>query len=335
MKSYELTQFDLQHLTLVERPEPQPAPGQVKIKLHAASLNYRDLMFAIGVYNPKARLPAIPLSDAAGEIVALGDGVTRWKVGDRVCPIFNQGWLEGAPTQEKQRTTIGAGSLDGVAREFAVFHESGLVAIPAHLSFEEAAALPCAAVTAWNALVEHGNLKSGQTVLTLGTGGVSVFAIQFAKMHGARVIATSSSDEKLARARHLGAHETINYKRTPDWDKEVRRLTSDVGVDHIVEVGGAGTLQKSLNAVRVAGHIALIGVLAGPADFNPIGILMKEVRLQGIFVGSRQMFEDMNRAIELHQLRPVLDRKFPFAELPQAIAYLKSAAHFGKVIIAY
>jgi NADPH:quinone reductase-like Zn-dependent oxidoreductase len=335
MKAYELTQFGLQNLTLVERPEPEPAAGEVKIKFHAASLNYRDFMFATGVYNPKARLPAIPLSDAAGEIVAVGPGVTKWQAGDRVCPIFNQTWLDGRISKEKQGGALGAGGLDGVAREFGTYREEGVVRIPGQLSYEEAAALPCAAVTAWNALVEQGGVRAGQSVLTLGTGGVSVFAIQIAKMQGARVIATSSSDEKLARVRYLGADETVNYKRTPDWDKEVRRMTDDAGVDHVIEVGGAGTLQKSLNAVRAGGQVALIGVLAGAGDFNPISLLMKEARLQGIYVGSRQMFVEMNRAIEQEQLRPALDRKFPFAELREAIEYMQSGAHFGKIIVTY
>ena len=201
--------------------------------------------------------------------------------------------------------------------------------------YEEAATLPCAAVTAWHALVEFGNLKAGETVLTLGTGGVSTFALQFAKLHGARVIATSSSDEKIARVRRLGADDTINYKSTPDWDKEVLRLTDKVGVDHVVEVGGAGTLPKSLNAVRMGGGISVIGVLAGGSGLDPVRVLMKSVRLQGIFVGSRQMFEDMNRAIARNALKPVIDRTFPFAEAREALAYMESGSHFGKIVLKF
>lgn len=335
MKAYEVQQFGIENLAIVEREEPQAAANEVVVKFHAASLNYRDLMFVKGVYNPKAKLPAVPFSDGAGEVVALGSGVTQWKTGDRVCPIFTQGWIEGASTMRKNRTTLGGGDMDGVLREYGAFPESGLVRIPESLSYEEAATLPCAGVTAWHALVNSGNVKAGETVLTLGTGGVSIFALQFARMHGARVLATSSSDEKLAQAKALGAGELINYKGTPDWDKEVLRLTGKRGVDHVVEVGGAGTLAKSLNAVRVGGHVALIGVLTSGGDFNPASILMKGVRVQGIFVGSREMFEDMNRAIEASEMKPVIDKTFAFADVRAALQYMESGAHFGKIVITY
>lgn len=335
MKAFEIQQFGIENLALVEREEPAPRAGQVLVKIRAASLNYRDLMVVQGWYNPKMKLPAVPFSDGAGEVVAVGENVTKWKIGDRVCPIFTQGWIEGEANFQKNRTTLGGGDLDGVLREFAVFDENGLVKIPEHLSFEEAATLPCAAVTAWNALVISGKLKAGETVLTQGTGGVSIFAAQFAKMHGARVIATSSSDEKLEKVKNLGASETINYKQTPDWDKAVLSLTNKFGVDHVVEVGGAGTLPKSLNAVKIGGHIAVIGVLSGAGEVNPISILMKSVKLQGIFVGSRQMFEDMNRAIEQNQLKPVIDKTFAFEETPEALEYMKSAAHFGKIVVKF
>jgi NADPH:quinone reductase-like Zn-dependent oxidoreductase len=335
VKVYEVRQFGIENLALVERAEPQPGAHEVVVKFHAASLNYRDLMFVKGVYNPKARLPAVPFSDGAGEIVAVGTHAKRWKVGDRVCPIFTQGWLEGSLSIEKRRTTLGAGDLDGVLREYGAFDESGLVEIPEHLSFEEAATLPCAAVTAWNALVVSGRLKAGDTVLTLGTGGVSIFAIQFAKMFGARAIATSSSDEKLEKAKNLGADEIINYKKSPDWDKEVLRLTNRIGVDHVVEVGGAGTLSKSLNSVRVAGHVVIIGVLAGAGEFDPRSILMKAVRMQGILVGSRQMFEEMNNAIRTNRLRPVIDKIFAFKETAEALKYMESGRHFGKIVVRF
>ena len=335
MKAYEYRQFGLENLKQVERDEPRPGPHEVVVRFRAASLNYRDILFARGVYNPHPNFPAIPLSDGAGEISAVGDGVTQWKAGDRVCPLFMQGWLEGGCTPEKAGTSLGGGGLDGVLCEYGAFHESGLVRIPEHLSFEEAATLPCAAVTAWHALVNISRLKAGETVLTLGTGGVSVFALQFAKLHGARVIATSSSDEKLARVRELGADETINYKRTPDWDKEVLRLTDGAGVDHVVEVGGAGTLPKSINAARMEGIISVIGVLAQGGGLDPMRVLMKSLRLQGIFVGSRQMFEDMNRAITVNGLKPVIDKTFSFDEAREALQHMESGSHFGKIVIRY
>ncbi len=335
MKVYEVKEFGIENLALVNREEPQPGANEALVKFHATSLNYRDLMFVNGVYNPKAKLPTVPFSDGAGEVTAVGSNVTRWKVGDRVCPIFTQGWIEGEPSLQKNRATLGAGALDGVLREYGAFDENGLVRIPEHLSFEEAATLPCAAVTAWDALVDSGRLKAGQTVLALGTGGVSIFALQLAKMHGARVIITSSSDEKLERAKKLGADETINYKSAPDWDKEVLSRTNKIGVDHVIEVGGAGTLSKSLNSVRVGGHVALIGVLASGNDFNPLTVLMKCVRLQGILVGSRKMFEDTNSAIEANKLKPVIDKTFAFEEVREALKYMESGSHFGKIVIRF
>ncbi|MCL5099195.1 MAG: NAD(P)-dependent alcohol dehydrogenase [Candidatus Omnitrophica bacterium] len=335
MKTYEYRQFGLENLVLAERDKPQAAAGQAVVKFRAASLNYRDLLFAKGVYNPRARFPAVPLSDGAGEVVAAGDKVTRWKVGDRVCPIFMQGWIDGERSLEKARTSLGGGELDGVLREYGAFDESGLVRIPDHLSFEEAATLPCAAVTAWDALVCVAKLKAGDTILTLGTGGVSVFAIQFAKMHGARVIATSSSDEKLEEVRELGADEIINYKKTPDWDHEVLRMTDGTGVDCVVEVGGAGTLAKSVAATRMGGLICVIGVLASGGGFNPVQILMRGLCLQGIFVGSRRMFEDMNRAIAVNRLRPVISKTFNFDQAREALAYMESGSHFGKIVLNF
>jgi NADPH:quinone reductase-like Zn-dependent oxidoreductase len=333
MKSYRYPKLGLENLTLVECDEPKPGPCEVVVKFHAVSLNHRDLLFASGHYNPHPNLPAVPLSDGAGEIVAVGGDVTRWQVGDRVCPSFFQGWIEGPRTAHKSHSTLGAGELDGVLRERGAFHEEGLVRIPADLSYEEAATLPCAAVTAWHALVEIGKLKAGDTVLTLGTGGVSLFAIQIAKLHGARVIATSSSDDKLARARALGADETINYKNTPDWDKEVLRLTERAGVDVVVEVGGSGTLGKSVNATRIGGLVALIGVLADAGGFDSLRVLMKSIRLQGIFVGSRQMFEEMNKAIASNRLKPVIDQTFSFEQAREALESMKTGSHFGKIVI--
>lgn len=327
--------FGLDSLTLIERPDPTPGYGQVLIKLRAVSLNYRDLMVVKGLYNPKLPLPRIPFSDGVGEVVAVGEGVTRVKTGDRVAGIFFQKWLCGELTETKAQSALG-GAIDGLLTQYTVLHEDGVVAIPEHLTDEEGAALPCAAVTAWNALVTSGGVKAGDTVLVQGTGGVSIFALQFAKLLGARVIATSSSDEKLELVRQLGASDTINYKKIPDWGKRVQELTQDIGVDYVVEVGGAGTLNQSLRAVRHGGQISLIGVLSGGSgEINTASILRKNVRVQGIYVGSREMFEAMNKAIALHKLRPVIDRVFEFPEAPQALKYMESGVHFGKICIQF
>ncbi len=333
MRAYEITEFGIDKLAVKEREIPVPAAGEVLVKFHAASLNFRDVMVVSGTYNPRMKLPAVPFSDGAGEIVAVGEGVTKWEVGDRVLPIVIQGWLDGEPSADKAKTAIGAGGFNGVLREYGAFSEESVVAIPEHLSYEEAATLPCAAVTAWNALVVSGKMKASDTVLTLGTGGVSVFAVQIAKHFGARVISTSSSDEKLERIRNLGADETINYKTREDWDKAVLELTDGRGVDHVVEVGGTGTLTRSVRAVRVGGHIALIGALDMAGDFNPIPVFMKGIRVQGIFVGSREMFEGLNLMIESSEIRPVVDRVFGFEEAREALHFMESGSHFGKIVI--
>ena len=333
MKAYRLHEFSgAGGLKLDELPDPVPGPGQVVFKVGAISLNFRDLMMCKGIYNPKARMPCVPVSDGAGEVVAIGAGVTRFKPGDRVVACFMPGWIDGPPDEEKARSALGGGG-DGLFKELAALPEQGLLPIPKHLSTEEAAALPCAGVTAWHALVESGGVKPGDSVLIQGTGGVSLFALQFAHMAVARVIVTSKSDEKLARAKKLGAAEAINYTTTPNWDKSVRELTAGKGVDLIVEVGGAGTLPLSLKAVRLGGYIALIGVLTGGGDVNPVPILMKNIRVQGIFVGSRSMFESMNRAIETAALHPVVDRVFNFDQAAEAMNYMASGAHFGKVVV--
>jgi NADPH:quinone reductase-like Zn-dependent oxidoreductase len=333
MKVYEIRDgFGLDALRLADRPDPQPGRREVLLKIRAASLNYRDLLVVKGVYNPKMNLPRIPCSDAVGEVVAVGADTSRVKIGQRVAGLFMPKWLEGELTDAKGRSALG-GSVDGLLAELAVLDEESVVAVPEHLSDEEAATLPCAAVTAWHGLVAAGAVKPGDSVLVQGTGGVSLFALQFARLAGARVIATSSSEEKLARVRALGASDGINYRTTAEWGEQVRHLTAGRGVDHVIEVGGAGTLAQSLRAVRTAGHIALIGVLSGYGQFNPLPILMKGVRISGIYVGSRDMFEAMNRAIALHQLRPPIDRVFPFAGAPDAFRYMESAAHFGKIVI--
>lgn len=334
MKAFEIQdQFGLDSLKLAERPDPAPGAGQVLIKLRAASLNYRDLLMVKGQYNPRLRLPLIPVSDGVGEVAAVGDGVSRAKVGDRVAGNFSQKWIAGEPAKAKLSASLG-GPLDGMLAEYAMLHEEGVVQVPAHLTDEEAATLPCAALTAWNSIIATGGMKAGDALLVQGTGGVSIFALQFAKMIGARVIITSSSDEKLERARELGASNTINYKSNPDWEKQVREITGGVGVDHIVEVGGAGTFAKSLRAIRIGGHISLIGNLSGNvADVSLTLILMQNIRVQGLLVGSREMFEAMNRAIELHQMRPVIDRVFEFKDAVEAFKYMESGAHFGKICI--
>jgi NADPH:quinone reductase-like Zn-dependent oxidoreductase len=288
-------------------------------------------MIAKGQYNPRMALPRVPCSDAAGEVAAVGPGVTRVKVGDKVCGTFMQDWPAGPLTDAAAKSALG-GDRDGVLAEKVCLSADGVVKFPAHLTFEEAAALPCAAVTAWNALTE-GGLRAGETVLLQGTGGVSIFALQIATLFGARVLITSGSDDKLERARELGAAAGVNYRTTPDWDKWARAETGGAGVDHIVEVGGAGTLERSFKAVRTGGHIALIGVLSGAGTVNPLPVLMKGLRVRGIFVGSRAMFEDMNRAFSLHRTRPALDFRFGFHDYPKALGYLESAAHFGKVVI--
>jgi NADPH:quinone reductase-like Zn-dependent oxidoreductase len=332
MKAYEINEFGIENLTLTERDEPKPQANEVLVKFHAASLNYRDLMMVKGFYNPKLKTPLVPLSDGAGEVTSVGEAVTKWKIGDRVCPIFMQGWLDGEIEASKARTALG-GDLDGCLREFGAFDENGLVRIPDFLSFEEAATLPCAAVTAYNALFCSGSLKSDDTVLLQGTGGVSIFALQFASVYGARTIITSSSDEKLNRAKELGADDLINYKEREDWDKAVLDLTSKNGVDYVVEVGGAGTLQRSVNAVKMGGQVAVIGVLAGKGDFNPTAVLMKAVKLHGIFVGSRQMFEQMNLMICQHTLKPVIDKVYEFGEVKDALKHMESGSHFGKIVV--
>jgi len=325
--------FGLGNLALAERPDPRPGFGQVLVRLRAASLNYRDLLTVEGKYNPKQKLPLVPCSDGAGEVVETGEGVTRFQPGDRVATVFAQKWIAGRPTRERVRSTLG-GPLDGTLAELAVFDQEGLVKTPEPLTDEEAATLPCAAVTAWSALVTEGGVTAGDTVLVQGTGGVSLFALQIAKLLGARVIATSSRDEKLARVREMGADETINYREVPDWGARAKELTGGVGVDHVVEVGGAGTLQQSLQSVRFGGTISLIGNLAGTkSELLLTHVFMQRIRVQGILVGDRENFEAMNRAIALHELRPVIDQVFPLEDSPAAFRHMAAGEHFGKIVI--
>jgi NADPH:quinone reductase-like Zn-dependent oxidoreductase len=315
MRVAQIAAFGVDSLRFVEQLTPQPGPGEVLVKIHAISFNYRDLMVIKGLYNPKMRLPRIPCSDGAGEVAAIGDGVTAFKVGDRVAGIFMQNWLDGPPTPDKVKGALG-GDIDGMMAEYVVLKESGLVAVPSHLSYEEAATLPCAAVTAWNALAA-GNLKPGATVLILGTGGVSIFALQ----------------GKLDRAHSLGLAAGLNYRETPDWDRWVLDQTGGEGADLVVEVGGIGTLPRSLRALRMGGVIAQIGVLTGPSDPLPLPLILhKQAHIRGMYVGSRRDFLEMNRAIALAELRPVLE-SFPWAEAHAVLARMEAASHFGKLVL--
>jgi NADPH:quinone reductase-like Zn-dependent oxidoreductase len=333
MKIFELTAFGLEHLRPADRPEPVPQPHEVLVRLRAVSLNYRDQILIAGSYNPRLQFPRVPLSDGAGEVAAVGSAVQSWKPGDRVVIPFMPDWLEGPPTPAKTATALG-GDVDGVLREFIAVRADALLPLPAHLNFEEAAALPCAAVTAWNGLFVAGDLQPGRTLLLQGTGGVSLFGLQFAVMAGATVILTSSDDAKLERARALGATHTINYRTHPDWHKKVLELTGGDGIDLTLEVGGADTLASTLRATRIGGQISVIGALSGIESQLNLGLVLhRTLTLHGIFVGSRAMFAQMNEAISRHQLRPVIDRVFSMAEATDAFRHFASGRHFGKIII--
>ena len=332
MKAVQIERFGIDELAFNEIDRPTPIAGEVLVRMRASSLNYRDLMMVEGTYNSRLKLPLVPFSDGAGEVVEVGEGVSRWKVGDRVCPIFMQGWVDGELDYSKSKSTLG-GDLDGCLRQYAAFNEAGLVRIPDHLSFEEAACLPCAGVTAWNALMVSGGLQKGDTVLCQGTGGVSLFALQFAKAAGAEVTITSSSNDKLERAKGLGADHVINYREREDWDTVALELTNKRGVDHVVEIGGPGTLQRSMRAVKIGGHIAVIGVVAGKGEFTNVPIFMKALKLIGVFVGSRVMFEDMNRFVTDKSIRPVVDSTFEFDQVRDALELMKSGGHFGKILV--
>jgi NADPH:quinone reductase-like Zn-dependent oxidoreductase len=326
--------FGMERLVAGERPDPRPGRGQILLRMKAASLNYRDLLTVTGKYNPKQPLPLIPCSDGVGEVIEVGEAVGRVAAGDRVATLFAQKWWSGRPEQEKLRSTLG-GPYDGTLAEYMVLDENGVVPVPAHLTDAEAATLPCAALTAWSALVTLGEVRPGDTVLVQGTGGVSIFALQMATILGARVVVTSSKAEKLEKALALGAWAGINYVEEPEWGKKARQLTGGAGVDHVVEVGGAGTLEQSLKAVRIGGRISMIGVLSGGrAEIALTSVVMSYVRIQGLLVGSREGFEAMNRAIAQHELRPVVDRVFLFDETPEAFRYMAEGRHFGKVAIA-
>ena len=332
MKAWRIENDDgIDALSLADIEIGDPGPGEVRVKVMTSSINRRDFNT---VRAPGARntpLPRIPNSDMAGEVVSVGDGVGTFGPGDRVASCFFKRWEAGRMRGPIMASALG-GAEEGMLSEETILPESALVAIPDHLSWEEAGTLTCAGVTAWNALVEKGGVTAGDSVLVMGTGGVSIFALQFAKMMGARVIVTSKSDEKLARARTMGADETINYVDTPDWETAVMDFTGGLGVDHVVEVGGAGTLQKSISSVGFGGHIGLIGVLT-QGEINPLPVLGKSIRLTGIYVGSREMFRKMNAAIAVNGMKPVVDRTFEFGDARAAYNAMGEDGHFGKIVI--
>lgn len=319
-------------LQVVERPEPVPGPGQVVLKMKAFSINYRELLVVNGVGRWRPPLGRVPVSDGVGLVVAAGTGVSRVKIGDRVSPIFYPKWLEGRVTAEKMEHALGGAAADGVLAEYTVFDDTSLVRVPAHLTDEEAATLPCAGVTAWNAILSFGNIMPGDSVVVLGTGGVSVFALQFAQFRGARVIITSSSDQKLARAKELGADAGIDYKVRPDWPTAIAELTDGAGADYVVDT--VGELKKAIAAVRLGGTVAFVGLLHGmTTEVDLVTFMGKSSRVEAVDVGSREMFEAMNKAIAFHAMRPVVDRVFGFFELREALNCLKGARHFGKICL--
>lgn len=334
MKAYQIIAGQqIAGLEQVRRNISAPSAHEVQVRIHAVSLNYRDLMITDGKYLSTGDAPVIPCSDGAGEVIAVGADVTRFHVGDRVAASFFPNWIHGSPTAQNTAGALG-GAVDGMLAEEAVLHEDALVAIPDHLSYVEAATLPCAGVTAWNALFVEGKLMAGDSVLLLGTGGVSIWALQLAKAAGLRTIITSSSDEKLEHARRLGVSATINYKTTPEWQDEVLRLTDGRGVDLVLEVGGQGTLTHSIASARMGGTVAIIGGVSGfGGELNPFALIGGAKRLSGIYVGSRDMFEDLNRFVSVAEIHPVVDRVFPFSQARDAYTHLERAGHFGKVVI--
>lgn len=321
-------------LERVERPAPVAGPNEVLVRTHAVSLNYRDLMFARGQYGATANQPTIPIADGAGEVIAVGSGVTRFKPGDRVVNTYFPDWIDGEPTPARTHDSFGA-QIDGVLAEQFVAHEDALVAIPAHLDYAQAATLSCAGITAWNAMFVEAALKPGDSVLLLGTGGVSIIALQLAKAAGLRAIVTSSSDDKLERVRALGADATINYRDTPEWQNEVLRLTDGIGVDAVIEVGGEGTLARSIQSTRMGGTVAVIGGVTGfgATQVDPIALIVGVKRLAGIFVGSRAMLDALAKFVEVNRIVPVVDRVFGFDQAREAYEYLDAGKHFGKVVV--
>ncbi len=332
MRAIEAQSFSIDALKLVQRPVPKPRRGEILVHIKAASLNYRDFAILAQKYMATLQLPYVPASDACGEVIEIGEEVTRFKVGDRVMPVYTQGWHDGYPTPAQRTTrTLGA-PLSGVLQEYVVVPAEDAVSVPAHLSDGEAATLPIAALTAWSTLQE-GGIKAGDTVLVQGTGGVALFAAQFAKMIGARVIALSSSDEKLARVKTLGADVGINYRSTPAWGAAVKEASGGRGVDIVVETAGA-TMEQSLASLAFGGFIGIVGFVAGMKAEIPLrAIIGPMIRIQGIAVGSRARFEAMNRAIGQHKLKPVVDSTFPLEKSAEAFRYMEQSKHFGKIVI--
>lgn len=319
-----------------EMPTPKIKTGEILVKMMAASLNYRDLLVVKGVESWKPLSTRIPVSDGVGEVVAIGENVSRWQVGDLVAGIFLPKWLDGELTAEKYVQPLGGAVADGVLAEYVVFDQNAVVKIPNNLTPLEAATLPAAAVTAWHAVSRRSRVQNGESVLIPGTGGVALFAAQFVHALGGHPIVTSSSDEKLEKAKQLGAAFTINYKKFLDWDKQVLEFTNGKGVDHVMEVVGGEHLNRSLNAVKLSGTICFIGLLAGlSAPINTYQFVTKNVRIHGIETGSREMFDEMNRFIELHQLKPAIDKVFDYDESREALKHLESGAHFGKIVVKY
>jgi alcohol dehydrogenase len=334
MKAAIVNPMGLENLAIREVPEPKPGPNEVVVRLRAASLNFRDLLAVAGGYGSTQKQEnLIPLSDGAGEVVEVGPAVRDWKSGDRVINCFFPDWQTGPARAGNFATDLG-GRCDGVACEYRVFRENALVRMPADLSFVEAATLPCAAATAWHAIIEIGQIGPGQALLTQGTGGVSLFAVQFGVIAGAKVYATTSSEAKAERLHALGAAHVIDYVKDPDWGKSVQKETRGRGVEHVVEIGGADTFRQSLRAVAVGGTISVIGVVSGPrAELNIPVVIMQNVRIQGISAGSRSELVRMAEAVAQHHVKPVVDKVFPLAELRQALEYLKARKHVGKVCI--
>lgn len=335
MRAMAIEDYGIDHLRLGERPIPEPRRGEVVVKLRAAALNYRDLEIVRGIYHTRFPLPLVPLSDGAGEVVAVGEAVRRVKVGDRVAGTFWQCWTGGDFDPSSQAQQLG-GPHDGMLSEYVRLDVEGVVVLPDAIGDEDAAALPCAAVTAWQALVTEGRIKAGDSVLVQGTGGVSIFALQFAAMSGAHVVATSSSDAKLEQVKALGAGGTVNYRTHPDWAAEVLRLTGGRGVDHVVEVGGPGSFAQSLRVIRPGGQINVIGYVGGGEGLiNPLDIFRRRATVRGIPAGSRQSFEALLRALVATGTRPVIDRVFAWTEAREALKHLESGRHVGKVVLRF
>ena len=327
-------EWGLDNLKVGVRPDPKPGPGQVLLRMRASSINYRDPIVPERAYGSQSGdLPLIPVSDGVGDVIEIGAGVTRVSVGDRACPAYFQRWISGEPNANRLTQSLG-GPLDGTMAQYMCLSEEGVVKVPTYLTNLEASTLPCAALTAWSALVECGHLKPGEQLLIQGSGGVALFALQFAKMLGARVTVISSSDAKIERLKAMGADATINYRETPEWGKAARALTEGRGFDHILEVGGEKTLPQSLRCIRPGGTLSMIGILSGGAMSTSLGLIItRQVKLQGITVGHRDGLEDMINAMALHQIRPVVDKVFDFEDLKASFDYLKTGAQFGKICI--